>query len=111
MSLLLLFWITVAAALISFWWQSDKIKSYAIDHIVRYCKERNVQLLDQTIVLRGLWPIRNDFGSLDLRRRYHFEFTSTGEVRSKGAIELIGRHINNLELEAHLLPNDKEEPL
>ena len=75
-------------------------------HILKYCKERNLQLLDQTMVLKGLWPIRSVEGALMLRRRYHFEFTSTGEMRSQGAIELIGRHINKLDIEAHLLPEN-----
>ena len=77
-------------------------------HIFRYCKERNLQLLDQTMVLKGLWPIRSAEGTLGLRRRYHFEFTSTGEMRSQGVIELIGRQINKLEIEAHLLPDNDE---
>lgn len=108
LSLSLIFWSTIVFAFIAFWWQSDKVKSYAMGHILRYCKERNLQLLDQTMVLRGLWPMRSGDGSLGLRRRYHFEFTSTGAMRSKGIIELIGRQINRLEIEAHLLPEDEE---
>ena len=108
LSLSFLFWSTVVAALVAFWWQSDKIKLYAIGYIAHYCKSRNLQLLDQTIVLRGLWPIRSKEGSIQLRRRYHFEFTSTGEVRNKGIIELVGRKIQDLKIEAHIMPNEQE---
>ena len=103
-SLSFLFWSTLAIAFIAFWWQSDQIKLFAISHIIKYCSAKNLQLLDQTMVLKGLWLVRSDSGSLSLRRRYNFEFTSTGEVRNIGIIELIGKRINKLELEAHILP-------
>ncbi len=98
-----IFWTAIAVALISFWWQGDAVKMIAMQYLYQYCKEQNLQLLDQTIVLKGVWPQRNDEGSLLLRRRYSFEFTSTGEQRYKGMIELNGRRIQHLELEAHLL--------
>ena len=108
LSLSFLFWSTVVAALVAFWWQSDKIKLSAIGYIAHYRKSRNLQLLDQTMVLRGLWPIRSKEGSIQLRRRYHFEFTSTGEVRNKGIIELVGRKIQDIKIEAHIMPNAQE---
>lgn len=52
--------------------------------------------------------MRSDEGSIRLRRRYHFEFTSTGQVRNKGMIELIGRKIQDLQLEAHILPMEED---
>ena len=107
-SLSFLFWATLVTAFIMFWWKSDQIKLFAIAHIIKYCRVRHLQLLDQTMVLKGLWPIRSNDGSLRLRRRYHFEFTSTGKIRNLGIIELIGRKIHKLELEAHLLPEDNE---
>ena len=58
------------------------------------------------MVLRGLWPIRATEGHLGLRRRYQFEFTSTGEIRNTGQIELFGLKVKALELEAHILPED-----
>ena len=108
-SLSLLFWLTLISALVSFWWRSDSVKSYAISHTLKYCRERNLQLLDQTMVLRGLRPIRTSDGQLRFRRRYHFEFTSTGMIRNKGQVELIGRKVKGIELEAHILPENEEE--
>jgi hypothetical protein len=103
-SLSLLFWITVVIALISFWWQSDQVKHIALTHVYRYCKTQNLQLLDQSMVLRGVWPARDEQGSLKLRRRYSFEFTSTGEARYQGTVELFGNRLQKLELEAHIFP-------
>ncbi|MDP6651534.1 MAG: DUF3301 domain-containing protein [Gammaproteobacteria bacterium] len=110
LSLSFLFWATVVVALLSFWWQGDRVKSLALGHVYRHCKHQNLQLLDQTMVLKGVWPVRDESEKLAIRRRYTFEFTSTGEVRNLGTIELIGRKLLKLELEAHILP-DEDNPL
>ena len=62
------------------------------------------------MVLKGVWPVRDENEKLAIRRRYTFEFTSTGEVRNLGTIELLGRKLLKLELEAHILP-DEDNPL
>ena len=40
MSLSLIFWITCIVALVSFWWQSDKVKIQAMNLILHYCKQQ-----------------------------------------------------------------------
>ncbi|GIS50966.1 MAG: hypothetical protein Ct9H90mP25_4000 [Gammaproteobacteria bacterium] len=50
----------------------------------------------------------NSDGQLQFRRRYHFEFTSTGMIRNKGQVELIGIKVKGIELEAHILPENEE---
>jgi hypothetical protein len=110
LSLALLFWITIAIALVSFWWHSDRIKALALAHVYRYCKDTGLQLLDQTMVLRGVWPVRNESGLLVMRRKYNFEFTSTGESRYEGLIVMCGLKVLSLELEAHLYPLDNDSP-
>lgn len=99
-----IFWTACAVALISFWWQGDKIKGTALQHLYHYFREQDLQLLDQTVVLKSVWPQRGDSGSLQLRRRYEFEFTSTGTERYQGLIELHGLRLGRIELEAHILP-------
>lgn len=106
LSLSFLFWSTFVIGLVSFWWQSDKVKINAMRHLHLYCKEQQLQLLDQTMVLKGVWPQRNAAGSLQLRRRYVFEFTTTGAERYKGLIELIGPRLQRIELEPHILPEE-----
>ena len=108
-SLSFLIWSTVIASLVSFWWGGDKVKSIAMGHVYRLCKEQKLQLLDQTMVLKGVWPVRDGEGSLRLRRRYIFEFTSTGEARSQGSAELHGMRLHKLHLDPHLLPDDHEK--
>ena len=107
-SLSFIFWTTAIVALISFWWQSDQIKHTALTYVDQHCKRQSLQLLDQTMVLKGVWLVRDQQGSLRIRRRYAFEFTSTGAVRSQGVIVLLGRTLQTLELEAHILPNNED---
>ena len=108
-SLSFLIWSTVIASLVAFWWGGDKVKSIAMGHVYRLCKEQKLQLLDQTMVLKGVWPVRDGEGSLRLRRRYIFEFTSTGEARSQGSAELHGMRLHKLHLDPHILPDDNEK--
>lgn len=103
-----IFWTAIAVTLISFWWQGDMVKSIALQHLYQHFRQQDLQLLDQTIVLKGVWPCRSESGSMQLRRRYGFEFTSTGEARYKGLIELRGRRLQRIELEAHLMPDSQD---
>lgn len=109
MSLSFLIWSTLIASLIAFWWGGDKVKSIAMSHVYKLCKDQKLQLLDQTMVLKGVWPVRDKAGLLRLRRRYSFEFTSTGEARSQGSAELHGMHLHKLHLDPHMLPNDHDK--
>jgi hypothetical protein len=103
MTLSLLFWLTLAAAGVGFWWQSDRVRSFAYQHVLNYSRERGLQLLDQSLVLVGLKPVRVDGGGLHLRRRYRFEFSTTGETRYKGWIEMNGVRVQKLDVEPHVL--------
>ena len=108
MSLDVIAFLTLAAALIGFWWQSDKIKRLALHSVVLRCRAEHLQLLDQTLALRGVWPVRHDNGSLVLRRRYSFEFTSTGEMRHKGEVILHGLQVSQLHFDPYIMPTEPE---
>jgi hypothetical protein len=104
LNLTVLVWLSLIAALASFWWQSDAVKIRALKLASDHCKNLGVQFLDQSMVINGLWPIRDVRGSLRLRRRYGFEFTSTGEERYQGVITMAGKYFLNIELDAHIIP-------
>ena len=106
MSLETIFILTLLAAVASFWWKSDKIKRLAIAFVERRCAAEQLQLLDQTLVLRGLAPVRNQVGNLVLKRHYQFEFTSTGEARHQGCITMHGLRPVSLHLDPYLLPDE-----
>lgn len=107
LSLGVLFWLLVFAALVAFWWQSDQIKQLALVAVAQYCKRQDLQLLDQTMVLQGVWPSRNSLGSLVLRRTYRFEFTTTGSERYQGTVILHGKKLTTLDIPAHILPDEQ----
>lgn len=109
LSLSFFFWSTALVALLSFWWQSDRVRGFAYSHALKYCREQGLQLLDQSLVLIGVKPVRGESGGLHLRRRYRFEFATTGEIRYRGWIELYGVRLHRLEVEPHILPSSEDD--
>jgi len=69
------------------------------------CVRANVQLLDQTIALRGLRIVRVP-GGLDLRRDYAFDFSADGKDRHRGTMSMLDDRIL-----VHNLPVDAEPVL
>ena len=106
MSLEAIFILTLLSAVASFWWQGDKIKRVAMDYVQHRCAAEQLQLLDQTLVLSGLAPVRDQVGNLVLKRHYQFEFTSTGEARHEGSITMQGLRPVSLHLDPYLLPDE-----
>ncbi len=87
--------------MLHYWWQSGEYKSRALDLALQHCQQLNLQLLDQSMVIRGYWPVRREDGSWIIRRRYQFEFTSTGHQRYRGNLVLMGFKLDSMELEAY----------
>jgi hypothetical protein len=85
----------------SYWWRAKGIQQYAYNAVKRYCREAELQLLDQSVSLKGFWLKRGRAGSLHIWRSYVFEFSSTGERRYQGRIILLGGVVEKIELEAH----------
>lgn len=99
-----LFWLAMTALLCLAWWNNLKIREYATTKVMHYCEEQDVQLLDESIALRRVRPVRSaQSGMLVLARHYQFHFTSTGDERYPGTIELVGRRVTRIELAAHRL--------
>ena len=98
-----LFWLLGFAAAVTYWWHAHAIKELALRVTRQRCAELEVQLLDDTVVLRGLWLRRGDDGRLHWWRSYLFEFTATGDDRYPGAIEMLGKRVITLQLAPHRL--------
>lgn len=90
-----------------YWWHSGAYKGRARLLAEQHCREYRLQLLDQSMVIRGLWPGRKSDGRWDLRRTYQFEFTSTGDQRYLGNLVLLGMALQSIELETYKLPPDE----
>ena len=40
------------------WWRAQGFKHYALKRARQHCEQLHLQLLDETVVLRRLWPCR-----------------------------------------------------
>ena len=98
-----LLWLILGAVLLLYWWHSGSYKGRARALATAHCQQFKLQLLDQSMVIRGIWPIRNSQGGLALRRTYQFEFTSTGSQRYQGIVTLSGMNLISIELEAYII--------
>lgn len=81
---------------IALWWAGAvAARDLAIAAARRLCGREGWQLLDETVSLARLRPIRGEHG-LALDRRYRFEFSADGGERSAGGVRLIGRRVEGM---------------
>jgi hypothetical protein len=91
------------ALMLVFWWKTQGVKQMAFRLVRRRCDELGIQLLDQSIVLRGISLKRGPTGRVELLRRFAFEFSSTGNERYHGEVHMLGRRAEHIEFEPHRL--------
>lgn len=99
-------YLILAGLVAYYWWESGVYKGRARDLATAHCRELDLQLLDQSMVITGFRPARDAHGRLVFRRTYQFEFSSTGDRRYRGRIVLLGRQLDSIELEAYKLPRE-----
>ncbi|MDE1464461.1 DUF3301 domain-containing protein [Spartinivicinus poritis] len=99
----LLIIICIAAALL--WWDAVKAKELAKQAVARTCKSMQLQLLDDTVALNWLKLKRNSQGQVVFARSYQFEFSLNGAERYKGAVQLLGYKIQQMQID-----NPHEQP-
>lgn len=104
--LLLIF---IIAIIFMSWWHQRGMKDGALVTTHALCQKKGLQLLDETVQLSSVRPARNRAGNWVLRRRYRFEFTSTGGERYQGEAVLCGLQFEALELPPYAVPADWEE--
>ena len=90
----------ILAAVGAWWWLSMQAREHAVRAARNACRTFEVQLLDETVALRGLRPLRAADGRLRLRRLYQFEFTRSGGERYRGHVALLGARLMDVHLEA-----------
>ncbi|MFN4064615.1 DUF3301 domain-containing protein [Azoarcus communis] len=84
-----------------FWLDSLKAREAGVAAARAACAREGVQLLDETVVGRGLRLARDDNGRMVVRRAYDFEYSDSGDDRHRGAVVLLGREVVLLELASH----------
>ncbi|NKI34232.1 DUF3301 domain-containing protein [Wenzhouxiangella sp. XN79A] len=78
---------------VALWWAGAvAARDRAIAAARGLCREQGWQLLDETVALNRLRPVRGERGLL-LERRYRFEFSTDGGERSVGGLNLRGPNV------------------
>jgi len=93
--------LSLMAAAAAYWWDAYGIKQMALGIVKARCKKLNLQLLDDSLVLRKLAFRKDSRKRVRVERRFTFEFTSTGEKRYQGVIIFLGKSLEHFDTEAH----------
>jgi hypothetical protein len=104
-SLTKLLLLILAGVIAVYWWQSGLFKGRARELAIAHCRQLDLQLLDQSMVITGLWPSRSGSGKIEFRRTYQFEFSSIGDRRYQGLLVMQGLRLKSIELETYKLPD------
>ena len=87
-----------------FWWQTQGVKQLAYDIARGRCDDVNVQLLDQSVMLKRV-RFRRHSGRFSVVRCFVFEFSTSGDERYHGEVKMSGRQLMNVEMEAYRITN------
>ena len=68
------------------------------------CSADGLLLLDDTVAIAHLKPVRDDDGHVKLQRAYGFEYSDTGNNRLQGSIVLLGHRVTLLNVGLRLPP-------
>ena len=79
--------------LLVYWWRSSEQKRIAVAAARTYCKERNLQLLDETLLFVKFSFDRTWGKHRILCRKYSFDYCLSGEDRHSGEIILHGYRV------------------
>lgn len=94
------------AALAWLWFDSLKARDIGIHAVRTACKVEGLQLLDETVAIASLKPVRDDDGQLVLQRVYAFEYSDTGDNRRNGSVVLRGHAVTLLNVGLHAVASD-----
>lgn len=100
-----IFIVLALAGLAWLWLDGARAKETGVAEVRRACKAEGLQLLDETIALASLRPVRVE-GGLALRRVYEFEFSDTGDNRRRGSVHVLGARVVLLNLGLRLAASD-----
>ena len=101
-----IFGLVVVVGLVWLWFGSFGAREAGINAARLACDTEQLQLLDDTVAIASLKPVRNDDGRVVLRRVYQFEFSDTGNNRRNGSVVLLGNRVVVVNIGLRLVPSD-----
>lgn len=87
-----------------YWFSGLKAREAAVQAARTACDREGLLLLDETVALDRLRPVRDSTGQLRLRRSYDFEYSDTGNNRRRGSVVLLGGEVVFLNVGLRLVP-------
>ena len=108
LSLPLLAVIALLGGAATLFYQSLHTRELALVAARQHCQAMGVQLLDQTIYCHRR-RLQRDGPLPVFRRWYFFEFTSTGDERYRGIVEMLGNSPRGVQLAPHRFPGAADE--
>lgn len=95
------------AGVVWLWLDSLKARDSAIAAARNACQSEGLLLLDDTVAIASLKPVRDADGQLRLRRVYDFEYSDTGNNRRKGSMVLQGHRVLIVNIGLRLVPDER----
>src|SRR5690606_3432013 len=87
------------AGLVLFWYESLRIRERVIRVCRDLCERAELQLLDQSVALVSIRPVRPDGSRWQLRRIYRFEVSNNGADRHTGHITLLSGNVEAVQID------------
>lgn len=111
MSLLLPNLIVIGLLVLAYlhWVGSQKVKEIAYLAVQRYCRQNDIQMLDDYVALNALWCKPDKQGAIRAWRSYLFEFTASGNDRYQGRIVILGKQIQFIQLDPAYQASQKQD--
>lgn len=102
-----LFGLVILAAGAWLWLDSLKARDGGIAAARSACNAEDLQLLDDTVSLASLRPMRSEDGRFLLRRVYNFEYSDTGDNRRRGSVVLLDHRVVLLNVGLRAVPAER----
>ncbi|MFC5579648.1 DUF3301 domain-containing protein [Rhodanobacter terrae] len=97
-------------AIVGLWLKLSVARERAVQEARRQCQQHGLQLLDETVGLRGV-RLRRVNGLRMIERCYGFEVSIDGHDREPGRLWMIGNALTSLSLPTiQLLPHEEAVP-
>lgn len=98
MDIVLLFLLVLLVRLVWIQLDANRIAKSAAK---KYCKQNDLQFLDQSIVLLSFRLKKSRSSLITIERIFKFEFASIGDQRYQGKVQLQGFTLMDVELEPY----------
>jgi len=93
------------------WYWLNSVAAYevAYNQAKAACQRLKLQFLDDTLDVIKLRLCRHPHGYMQVCRTYEFEFSSDGNSRYKGIINVSGKKFAGMDMETYKIPDTGQE--